>query len=65
MFRKYNHQFNLDDFNYRNRHFCKEQLITFSYIADCILVHNIWKQSDKNRDIYKQYRLDALFASFI
>lgn len=53
---------NLDlcDFYYRNRHFCKEQLTIFSYISDCILSHNIYKQSQGNRAVYEKYLLDDL-----
>lgn len=51
----------LDDFHYRDRHFCNEQLIIFSYISDCILSHNVFKQSSENRDIYEEYLLYELF----
>lgn len=52
----------LKDFEYNNRHFCIGQLTVFSYIADCILVHNIWKQSDNTRELYERYLLKDLFA---
>ena len=51
----------LSDFYYRNRHFCKEQLTIFSYISDCILSHNIFKQSPGTRDLYEEYQLIDLF----
>lgn len=50
----------LGDFYYNGRHFCAEQLPVFSYVADCILSHNIWKQPERSRVIYEKYRLDAL-----
>lgn len=52
----------LGNFNYRDRHFCTEQLPVFSYIADCISAHNIWKQPEGSRETYEQYRLNALFV---
>lgn len=55
-----NTNLNLSDFHYRNRHFCEEQLTIFSYISDCILSHNIYKQSPKTRDIYNKYLLENL-----
>lgn len=51
---------NLDDFYYRNRHFCSEQLKIFSYISDCILSHNIFKQSAETRNDYEKYLLYEL-----
>lgn len=51
----------LSDFHYRNRHFCKEQLTIFSYISDCILSHNIFKQSTGARELYEKYLLIDLF----
>lgn len=53
---------NLEDFKYNHRHFCIGQLSVFSYITDCILVHNIWKQSDNSRELYERYLLKDLFA---
>lgn len=56
---------NLSDFYYRNRHFCSEQLTIFSYISDCILSHNIFKQSAETRDLYEKYKLfDLLEENF-
>lgn len=55
-----NTNLNLSDFHYRSRHFCEEQLTIFSYISDCILSHNIYKQSPKNRGIYEKYLLENL-----
>ena len=52
----------LGDFHYRDRHFCQEQLPIFSYIADCISAHNIWKQPEEVRAAYEQYKLDVLLA---
>lgn len=55
----------LSDFHYRNRHFCSEQLTIFSYISDCILSHNIFKQSAETRDLYEKYKLfDLLEENF-
>lgn len=51
----------LSDFYYRDRHFCKEQLTIFSYISDCILSHNIFKQAPDKRNLYEEYQLYALF----
>ena len=31
----------------------------FSYISDCILSHNIWKQSEETRELYEYYNLSA------
>lgn len=56
---------NLGDFHYRNRHFCKEQLTIFSYISDCILSHNIFKQAPNMRTLYEEYQLiDLLEENF-
>lgn len=56
---------NLSDFYYKNRHFCSEQLTIFSYISDCILSHNIFKQSSKERENYEKYLLfDLLEENF-
>ena len=56
---------NLSDFHYRNRHFCKEQLNIFSYISDCILSHNIFKQPPDMRALYEEYQLiDLLEENF-
>ena len=52
----------LNDFIYHNRHFCSEQWKIFSYIADCILSHNIWKQPDNKRNLYEQYQLEDLLT---
>ena len=52
----------LSDFEYRNRHFCSEQLIIFSYIADCILSHNIFKQPIDKRQLYEKYELKSLYS---
>lgn len=54
-------ELDLSDFCYQDRHFCREQLTIFSYISDCILSHNIFKQSPDTRDSYVKYQLDALF----
>ena len=50
----------LEDFFYRNRHFRVEQLKIFSYISDCILSHNIWKQPSAKRAEYEYYGLTQL-----
>lgn len=57
-----NHTPQLSDFEYRNRHFCAEQLIIFSYIADCILSHNVFKQQVDKRQLYENYRLESLYS---
>lgn len=55
----------LGNFYYRDRHFCKEQLPIFSYISDCILSHNIFKQAPNTRALYEKYRLvDLLEENF-
>lgn len=51
----------LSDFYYEKRHFFKEQLTVFSYISDCILSHNIFKQSTATRELYEKYLLIDLF----
>jgi len=56
---------NLDDFFCSDRHFTESQLPVFSYIADCIIAHNIWKLSEENCELYTRYLLDkALGKSF-
>lgn len=57
-----NHTPWLSDFEYRDRHFCAEQLIIFSYIADCILSHNVFKQQVDKRQLYENYRLESLYS---
>ncbi len=57
-----NHTPRLSDFEYRDRHFCAEQLIIFSYIADCILSHNVFKQQDNKRTLYEKYKLNSLYS---
>lgn len=52
----------LEDFYYRDRHFCTEQLKIFSYISDCILSHNIWKQPADKREEYERYGLTQLLG---
>ncbi len=52
----------LNNFYFKERHFCSEQLPIFSYIADCISAHNIWKQPDESRELYELYRLDVLLS---
>jgi len=49
----------LSDFYFRDRHFSENQLPVFSYIADCILVHNIWKLSENTRELYESYNLNT------
>lgn len=56
------HTADLEDFYYRDRHFCTEQLKIFSYISDCILSHNIWKQPADKREEYEQYCLTELLG---
>ena len=52
----------LSDFEYSDRHFCSEQPVIFSYIADCILSHNIFKQQIDKRELYEAYELEALYS---
>lgn len=52
----------LSDFEYLDRHFCSEQLVIFSYIADCILSHNIFKQPTDGRQVYEAYELKSLYS---
>lgn len=59
---EYAHAPNLEDFYYRDRHFCTEQLKIFSYISDCILSHNIWKQPNDKREEYERYGLTQLLG---
>jgi len=65
-----NHQnANIDpsDFIYNTRHFCQSQLPIFSYISDCIISHNIWKEEQKHIKEYMDYgihsKLGAEFRS--
>lgn len=55
----------LEDFYYRGRHFCIEQLKIFAYISDCILSHNVFKQPLEQPldepDPYETYLLNALY----
>lgn len=53
------HSISLSDFYFRGKHFSENQLPVFSYISDCILAHNIWKQSDETRELYGQYNLNV------
>ena len=48
--------------NQQGLHFCGEQFKLFSYIADCIASHNIYKAEDNDRCkmMYKYYSLDCL-----
>lgn len=50
-----------NDFIFRGRHFCSDQLSVFHYISDCIMVHNIWKQPENMRQKYEEYQLTELF----
>ena len=52
----------LGGFEYRNRYFCSKQLVIFSYIADCILSHNIFRQPTDGRQVYEEYKLEALYS---
>ena len=48
--------------NERGLHFCSEQVKLFSYIADCIASHNMYKADDNERCItkYMDYSLNCL-----
>lgn len=39
-----------------------DQTIMFSYVADCIIKHNIWKADSGTEEIYRQYGLDYLIG---
>lgn len=39
-----------------------DQTILFSYIADCIIKHNIWKAEDDTEELYRQYGLEYLIG---
>lgn len=49
----------LSDFYFHGRHFSENQLPVFSYISDCILAHNIWKQSENTCESYDHYILNT------
>lgn len=53
----------LETFDYHNRHFCKEQIPVFAYIADCIIAHNVWKADTKSENKYWRYGLDRLMGN--
>lgn len=40
----------LECFCYNEKKFCAEQISLFAYIADCIMNHNIWRQSVDSED---------------
>ncbi len=50
-----------NDFIFRGRHFCSDQLSVFTYISDCIMAHNVWKQPENLRLKYEEYQLTELF----
>lgn len=52
----------INDFHYRYRHFCVEQLPVFLYIAGCISAHNMWKQQEDQRTAYERHLLDDLLS---
>ncbi len=56
-------QIPLSEFYYRGRRFSENQLPIFSYIADCIIAHNIWRMSERHRKDYEHYRLDAALGN--
>ena len=39
-----------------------DQTVMFSYVADCIIKHNIWKADSGTEEIYRQYGLDYLIG---
>ena len=39
-----------------------DQTVLFSYIADCIIKHNIWKADSETEEIYRQYDLGYLIG---
>ena len=51
---------NLSHFIYKDRVFRQEQLPVFAYIADCIMAHNIWMETEKYSNEYREYMLDEL-----
>lgn len=53
------------NFNAQNKHFELDQIIPFSYVADCIIAHNIWTAPEKEYEIATVYRdlgLDTLIS---
>ena len=51
---------NLSHFIYKDRVFRQEQIPVFAYIADCIMTHNIWMETEKYSNEYREYMLDEL-----
>lgn len=48
-------------YNERGLHFCSEQFKIFSYIADCIASHNMFKADDEEHIVkYMEYSLNSL-----
>lgn len=52
----------LSNFYYKGKHFCSDQLPLFSYVTDCIMAHNIWRQSEETKELYKEYLLDTFLG---
>lgn len=46
--------------NSDNLLFSKEQWKIFSYLADCIISHNIWPANNERNDLYRECELDEL-----
>ena len=55
---------NLNEFhNEQGLHFCSEQFKIFTYIADCIASHNVYKAGVMTRDDYEKYDLNSLVGN--
>ncbi len=52
----------LTNFYHNDRRFCEKQLPVFSYIADCIISHNIWRQQEKYKHQYELFKLDDVLG---
>ena len=65
--KRYDRNVNIEEFTIRNildkdLRVGLDQTILFSYIADCIIKHNIWKAEDDTEEIYRQYGLEYLIG---
>lgn len=65
--KRYDRNVNIEEFTIRNildnnLRVGLDQTVMFSYVADCIIKHNIWKADSSTEDIYRQYGLDYLIG---
>lgn len=56
------HEFTIRSILDKDLRFGIDQTILFSYIADCIIKHNIWKADGDTEEIYRHYGLDDLIG---